>query len=300
MTGVLVIDKPAGFTSHDIVTIVKRKLGARKVGHTGTLDPIATGVLPLCINDATRLTRFIEDGRKEYLATIKLGEETDTYDTEGKIIAKGNTSLLTHNDIISAVNNFRGKIEQIPPIFSAIKRNGVPLYKLARQGIEVERRPRIVEIYDIEIKNIAIPFVDLRVECSRGTYIRSLAFDIGRRLGCGAHLFSLRRTKNGPFALERSISMEQLNCLKDSIEKNIIPIGRLFTNIPGIEVDVITAERILNGISPKFYPHSATERFIASINESEMVRFTTNGRMIALATYRGEDSFKLERVFKRQ
>lgn len=300
MTGVLVIDKPAGFTSHDIVTIAKRKLGARKVGHTGTLDPIATGVLPLCINDATRLTRFLEDGRKEYLATIKLGEETDTYDTEGKIIAKGNASLLTHNDIISAVNNFRGKIEQIPPIFSAIKRNGVPLYKLARQGIEVERRPRIVEIYDIEIKHIALPFVDLRVECSRGTYIRSLAFDIGRRLGCGAHLFSLRRTKSGPFTLEHSISMEQLNCLKDSIEKNIIPIGRLFINIPGIEVDVITAERILNGISPKFHPHSASERFIASINESEMVRFTTNGRMIALAIYRGEDGFKLERVFKRE
>lgn len=291
MNGVLIIDKPAGPTSHDVVMMVKKALRAKKVGHIGTLDPLATGVLPLCINDATRLARFLEDGKKEYLATIKLGEETDTYDSEGKVAAKGDITAITKENIVSVINDFKGRIKQIPPMFSAVKMNGAPLYKLAREHIEVERKPRDVEIYSIEVANITMPCVTFQVICSKGTYIRSLAFDIGRKLGCGAHLVGLRRMKSGMFSLKDSISITSFNDLQeDSLTKGVISVERLFANIPDIEVDAIVADRIRDGIAPKFS---------SSIGGNEMVKFTTNGKIVALATYKGMDGFKLERVFNK-
>ena len=151
MNGILVIDKPRGLTSHDVVMVVKKRLGANKAGHIGTLDPIATGILPVCINGATRLARFLEGGRKEYVASIKLGEETDTYDAEGNVVLKKDITSVRKEDIIAVVHSFRGRIRQTPPMFSAIKINGVALYRLARQGVEVERAPRDVEIYDIHV-----------------------------------------------------------------------------------------------------------------------------------------------------
>lgn len=299
MTGVLIIDKPTGPTSHDVVTMVKKRLGARKVGHIGTLDPLATGVLPLCINEATKLARFLEKGEKEYLATIKLGEETDTYDSEGVVVAKGDITSITKESIVSAINDFKGRIKQIPPMFSAVKMDGVPLYKLARQCVTVERKPRDVEIYSIDITNITLPFITINVICSRGTYIRSLAFDIGRKLGCGAHLASLRRMKSGIFSLKDSISINDLKDLQEDIlHNNIIPVERLFSNIPDIEVDTITANKIMDGMAPNTKTYSAGVNFFPSIRDNEMIRFTANGRIIALATYKGEDGFKLERVLK--
>lgn len=299
MTGVLIIDKPAGPTSHDVVTMVKKRLKAKKVGHIGTLDPLATGVLPLCINEATKLARFLEKGEKEYLATIKLGEETDTYDSEGVVVAKGDITSITEEGIVSAINDFKGRIKQIPPMFSAVKMGGVPLYKLARQCMEVERKPRDVEIYSIDITNITLPFIGINVICSAGTYIRSLAFDIGRKLGCGAHLVSLRRMKSGIFSLKDSISINDLKDLQEDIlHNNIIPIERLFSNIPDIEVDTITANKIMDGVVPNAKTFGAGVIFSSSIRDNEMIRFTTNGRIIALATYKDEDGFKLERVVK--
>lgn len=299
MTGVLIIDKPAGPTSHDVVTMVKKRLKARKVGHIGTLDPLATGVLPLCINEATKLARFLEKGEKEYLATIKLGEETDTYDSEGVVVAKGDITSITEEGIVSAINDFKGRIKQIPPMFSAVKMGGVPLYKLARQCMEVERKPRDVEIYSIDITNITLPFIGINVVCSGGTYIRSLAFDIGRKLGCGACLVSLRRMKSGIFSLKNSISVSDLKDLQEDIlHNNIIPVERLFSNLPDIEVDTITANKIRDGVVPNAKTFGAGVIFSSSIRDNEMIRFTTNGRIIALATYKDEDGFKLERVLK--
>ncbi|MBI3752761.1 MAG: tRNA pseudouridine(55) synthase TruB [Deltaproteobacteria bacterium] len=290
MNGVLIIDKPAGPTSHDVVLMVKKALRAKKVGHIGTLDPLATGVLPLCINDATRLARFLEDGKKEYLATIKLGEETDTYDSEGKVVAKGDTTAIAKENIVSVINDFKGRIKQIPPMFSAVKMNGAPLYKLARGHVEVERKPRDLEIYSIEVSNITMPCVTFQVICSKGTYIRSLAFDIGRKLGCGAHLAGLRRIKSGMFSLSDSIKVNALKDLQENmLDQNIMPVERLFADTPAIEVDETTAGRIRDGIAPKFS---------SSIGDNEMVRFMANGKIVALATYKGIDGFKLERVFK--
>lgn len=293
MNGVLIIDKPSGPTSHDVVMMVKKKLLAKKVGHIGTLDPLATGVLPLCINDATRLARFLEDGKKEYLATIKLGEETDTYDSEGKATATGDATSVTNENIISVINSFKGKIKQLPPAFSAVKIGGVPLYKLARANTAVERKPRDVEIYEIEITNITVPFITMQVTCSKGTYIRSLAFDIGRKLGCGAHLVGLRRVKSGLFSLENSVSVDSLKQHEDMLAKNIIPVERLFTNIPCIEVDKETAYKLQNGIAPE--PDMIQNS--SSIADNEMVRFMADGKIVALAAYKGANGFKLERVF---
>src|SRR3989344_3398755 len=292
MNGILVIDKPGGLTSHDVVMIVKKKLWANKAGHIGTLDPIATGILPVCINGATRLARFLEGGRKEYVASIKLGEETDTYDAEGNVVLKKDITPVRKEDIIAVVHSFRGRIRQTPPMFSAIKVNGVALYRLARQGVEVERAPRDVEIYDIHVEDIMFPFITVRIACSKGTYVRSLAFDIGKKLGCGAHLAGLIRTRSGIFSINDSVSMD------NACEKDIIAIERLFADLPGISVDEISALRIRNGLMP-FNNGSAMELNISSsIKDGEMIKFTLNGRIIALANYKGSNGFRLERVFK--
>ena len=292
MDGILVIDKPRGLTSHDVVMVVKKRLRANKAGHIGTLDPIATGILPVCINGATRLARFLEGGRKEYLASIKLGEETDTYDAEGNVVVKKDITAVRKEDIIAVVHSFRGRIKQTPPMFSAIKINGVALYRLARQGVEVERAPRDVEIYDIHVEDIMFPFITVRIACSKGTYVRSLAFDIGKKLGCGAHLAGLIRTRSGIFSINDSVSMD------NACEKDIIAIERLFADLPGISVDEISALRIRNGLMP-FNNGSAMELNISSsIKDGEMIKFTLNGRIIALANYKGSNEFRLERVFK--
>jgi tRNA pseudouridine55 synthase len=219
--GLLIVDKPDGIPSLEAVKEVKRRLGVKKAGHIGTLDPFATGVLPIVMNEGTKLVPFIQEEPKEYEATLKLGEETETDDRTGKVISRNAWEEIDPASLERTVNGFSGKLEQVPPMYSAIKVKGKPLYRLARKGIDVERKERPVEIFSIRVKEITLPLVRIQVSCSRGTYIRALGRDIGKRLGCGAHLVHLRRVRSGPFTLERSVSWERLT--ESSGEKNLLP-----------------------------------------------------------------------------
>ena len=208
--GVLVVDKPDGITSMDVVRVVKRRFMVKKAGHLGTLDPFATGVLPVILNEATKLVPFLEEETKEYEATLKLGEETSTDDPTGEVHFRSPYDTVTPAAVECAFESFVGIIEQIPPMFSAVKVHGKPLYRLARKGLEVERKKRTVNIFNLQIESMSLPEVHFRVSCSKGTYIRTLARDIGRKIGCGSHLLHLRRLRNGPFTLEQAVSWETL------------------------------------------------------------------------------------------
>ena len=201
-SGFLVMDKPRGWTSHDAVDAARRWLGTRRVGHLGTLDPLATGVLPLAVRDATKLAPFLQGGQKSYAGTIRLGEETDTLDAEGRTLRRHAGELPGEAEIEAALARFLGEILQLPPMFSAVKHQGVPLHRLARQGRVVERSAKRVRIDRIVLRKYAPPDLDFEVDCSAGTYVRALAHDLGQSLGCGAHLLGLRRTRSGPFTIE--------------------------------------------------------------------------------------------------
>jgi len=211
--GLLIVDKPEGMTSLEVVKEVKRRFCVKKAGHIGTLDPFATGVLPVVINEGTKLVPFLEEEPKEYEAILKLGEETTTDDLTGKVACRESWEHVTPELIHIVFQNFLGRIQQIPPMFSALKVHGKPLYRLARKGIEVERKEREVEIFNIQVEEIDLPQIRFKVSCSKGTYIRTLGKDIGKRIGCGAHLRSLRRIRSGPFTLRHAISWERLKSL---------------------------------------------------------------------------------------
>lgn len=221
MNGVLVADKPAGWTSHDVVAAVKKKLGAKKVGHLGTLDPMATGVLPLVINGATKYAETLGGGKKEYSASLLLGASTDTYDSSGKVTFSGDASTVTADDVARALAGFTGRISQFPPMYSAVKRNGVPLYKLARKGVTVEREPREVMVFSLAVISVELPVVRFTASCSRGTYIRSICHDLGEVLGCGAHMTALRRTGCGGFSIDEALSPE---ASASELATRVIPI----------------------------------------------------------------------------
>ncbi len=214
VSGFLNIDKPSGWTSSDVVAKIRAAFGLRKrrikVGHGGTLDPMATGVLPICIGGATRLAQFVLGGDKVYQMSARLGEETDTYDSEGRTIAIRDFQQVTKNDVVATISGFVGEIDQVPPMYSAIKKDGQPLYKLARQGRTVDRDPRRVTISSLTLTAWDTPDFDLHIECGSGFYARSLAHDIGTRLGCGAHMTALRRIRAGEFRVTDSVSLEQL------------------------------------------------------------------------------------------
>jgi len=208
--GILNVNKPWGKTSFNVVALVKRLTGERRVGHAGTLDPIATGVLPICLGQGTRIIEFLADATKTYRAQIELGVATDTYDASGKIIQKGDPSGISREQLESALVSFRGLIQQTPPMYSAVKHQGQRLYELARAGLEVERKSRPTKIYNLEIIDWQSPIVTVDVECGKGTYIRSLAHDLGQSLGCGANLKSLIRSGYGPFDIKNAVSVPQL------------------------------------------------------------------------------------------
>jgi len=210
MDGILNLNKPQGLTSFDIVARVKRITGERHTGHAGTLDPLATGVLPICLGKATRIIEYLFDETKTYLAEIQLGITTDSYDSTGKVIQTADASSVTRERVETALTAFRGSILQTPPMYSALKHNGTPLYKLAREGIEVERKSRPAQIDKLEITFWEAPVFGLEVVCGKGTYIRSLAHDIGQALGCGAIMKNLVRSRVGPFRLADSITLDQL------------------------------------------------------------------------------------------
>ena len=222
--GILIIDKDKGLTSHDVVAAIRRKFNIKKVGHAGTLDPNAIGVLVMLLGKGTKRSEDFLQEEKEYIATMKLGERTDSADCKGKLIQERPVNV-TVEEVKTAVTSFYGDIEQIPPMVSAKKIRGKRLYKLARKGIEVERQPRKINISEIEIEKIELPYVVFRVACSKGTYIRQLADDIGEKLGCGAHLTELRRTRSGEFTLERAMLLDTvLELSEDGLNENIIRI----------------------------------------------------------------------------
>jgi tRNA pseudouridine55 synthase len=210
LDGVLLVDKAAGMTSHDVVAIVRRRLCTKKVGHCGTLDPLATGLLLIVLGRGTKIQDLLMAEDKEYVGTMQLGVITDSQDADGKVIEERPVPELTREQIEAAFARFHGDFFQMPPMVSAIKKEGVPLYKLARQGKTIEREPRLVHVYAHEIQALRLPEIDFRVVCSKGFYVRTYAYDIGETLGCGAHLKSLRRTKSGRFTLDHAVTVDEI------------------------------------------------------------------------------------------
>ncbi len=253
VNGILVVDKPEGITSYDVVREMKSGIKGAKIGHLGTLDPLATGVLPILLGEGTKLAPFLEGGTKVYEATIHLGVTTDTQDKEGKKLRAVDLDGydLSHRRVEEVIQRFKGEIRQLPPMYSALKHKGRPLYKLARRGEEVRREPRKVEVYEFQVKGIDPPYVHLYIECSKGTYIRTLAHDIGQNLGCGAHLVELRRTQSGPFSLKDAFLLEDVKELmeKGELEKRILTLSQALDFFPGVEVGEDLALRIHQGQS---------------------------------------------------
>ena len=241
--GVLVIDKPAGLTSHDVVYRVRR-LFHSKVGHTGTLDPLATGVLVLLLGRATRLARFLRSDEKDYLAEIKLGTTTDTYDREGRVVSEKPVPPLDEAEVRAVLAGFVGSIKQVPPAYSAIKVGGRKLYERARRQEEVKPPERQIRIHRLELLGYEQETISVAVGCSAGTYIRSLAHDIGAVIGCGAHLWDLRRTRAGSFDLTRAVP---LSALPNWGSQMIIPVGELLPEVPRLDLAEATAERVRHG-----------------------------------------------------
>lgn len=251
MDGILVIDKPLGVTSHDMVSFTRRLFGIKKVGHTGTLDPAATGVLPICIGKATKAADMLTASDKGYTAQLVLGMTTDTLDAQGEILTEQPVSV-TREEFENAIMSFVGEIEQIPPMFSAIKQGGKKLYELARAGISVERKPRRVEIFKIEIHEIDMEnyTATISVYCSKGTYIRTLCEDIGMKLGCGAYMNTLRRIKSAGFTLSDSFTREELMKMKENgtLEGCVIPVDRVFEEYEKVYLDDFLSAKAKNGI----------------------------------------------------
>jgi tRNA pseudouridine55 synthase len=208
--GVLLVDKGQDMTSHDVVAVARRTLNTKKIGHCGTLDPMATGLLILVIGKATKIQDLLMSEDKEYTGSLELGKTTNTQDAEGEVLTEAEVPAFTEEEIKAAFEKYKGDFYQIPPMVSAIKKDGVPLYKLARQGKEVKRDPRFVHVFSHRIDGIDLPVVSFTVKCSKGFYVRTYAHDIGQDLGCGAHLKSLRRTRSGRFDMERAVTFEEL------------------------------------------------------------------------------------------
>jgi len=247
--GILNVNKPAGWTSHDVVAKIRGLLKGPKVGHAGTLDPAATGVLPILVGRGTRIAEYLLEWDKEYRAVLRLGQTTDTQDATGTVLATHSPDGLTDERIRAAIGPFRGRIVQTPPMYSAVKVAGVPLYKSARAGKTVEREPRTVEIYELDVLAIAGPDVTLRVRCSKGTYVRTLCADIGEALGVGGHLLSLQRTRVGPLTVERALTPDEIGARAQSgrLTDDLLPLDAALDMMPVVLVDERTAGRVRHG-----------------------------------------------------
>ncbi|HYL77230.1 MAG TPA: tRNA pseudouridine(55) synthase TruB [Bryobacteraceae bacterium] len=276
MDGVIVVDKPEGITSHDVVNRVRRLADTRKVGHLGTLDPMATGVLPLVIGRATRLAQFFATGEKKYEARIRFGWATDTYDREGTPISDAVEPHFTREELEAALAPFRGIILQTPPPYSAKKVAGTPAYKLARKQIAVELAPVEVHVFKLELVAFDGPTAQVHVHCSAGTYLRSIAHEAGQRLGCGAFLDALRRTASGEFTTEIAHPLERLQELASAgrLEEALIPPTQLLPEFPNAPVDALTAGQIRQGKDFRLSPFTARHgaKFVKAISqEGELI-----------------------------
>jgi tRNA pseudouridine55 synthase len=246
-SGFLVVDKPKGLTSHDVVDAARRWFGTRRVGHLGTLDPLATGVLPLAIRDATKLIPFLPEATKHYRGTIRLGEATDTFDAEGTVVARHEGAFPGPDTVRQVLQEFEGDILQQPPMYSSVKHAGEPLYRLARRGETVEREPRKVRIHSIALLDYAAPDVAIDVRCTPGTYVRALAEDLGQRLGCGAHLAGLRRLASAPFSIDAARTPESLDAAgEEELAAVLVPPAEAL-GIAAVRIDRDALARIRNG-----------------------------------------------------
>lgn len=287
MDGIINVYKPSGMSSFDVVRAVRKTAGIKKVGHTGTLDPLAFGVLPICIGKATKIVDYVMQDFKIYKAVLKLGVVTDTYDMEGKVLRTSEVNA-SEDDVISAIDSFVGTIDQIPPMYSALKVNGKKLYDLARQGIEVERKSRRITIYGIDIEKIEMPYVTFTVRCSKGTYIRSLCFDIGEKLKCGGVMYSLERTASGMFTKDNSVPLEKIN--KDNIEGYLIPIDEALHIYDKIYIDNKFEKLLVNGVVMK------DKSILDKIPEDVMCRtYMENGKFIGIGI-KTKDGFKIAKL----
>ena len=240
VSGILLLDKPVGITSNLALQKVKRLFDANKAGHTGNLDPMASGLLPICLGEATKVSGFLLDSDKTYLGTIRLGERTNTADAEGEVIDTRPVENIDEARVRDVLANFIGEQEQVPPMYSAIKQNGQPLYKLAREGIEVERKARKISIFNIDLLRLSANELEIGVHCSKGTYIRTLAEDIGEALGCGAHLSALRRTQSGPFDMQHVVTLAELEQLAEKgateLDKLLLPMESALVDWPQVSL----------------------------------------------------------------
>ncbi len=250
-SGILVLDKPKGMTSHDVVRHVRRITGVRKVGHAGTLDPMATGVLVICVGRATRLAEYITAADKSYQATMQLGVETDTYDADGRVLSSRPVGI-SRDQVEAALLEFTGSIDQVPPMYSAIKRQGRPLYTLARRGITVERQARQVRISRAELVHWAPPCATIAVTCSAGTYVRSLAHDLGQLLGCGAHLTQLARRRSGRFDLSDAVPLKELSA--ENWTDHLRPMDAAVSGLPVLAINPEAARQLIQGQSIPLLP----------------------------------------------
>ena len=289
MNGILNIFKPKGMSSFDVVRVVKKVAKTGKVGHTGTLDPEATGVLPVCIGRATKIIDYIMDSEKVYEVTFKLGIRTTTYDLEGEVLEERDTSNLRDEDILGVVKDFIGEYSQVPPMYSALKQNGVRLYELARKGIEVEREGRLIKIYNIEDFKINNPYVSMKVTCSKGTYIRSLCYDIGEKLGVFATMTELNRSKTSVFSQEKSININDLT--EENIEDYIVTMEEALSKYEAIIVHGKYVKLLVNGV------RVADNRFTKDkiINNTLYRVYDENNNFIGLGE-RNNAGFKIEKL----
>ena len=295
--GILNVRKEKGFTSHDVVAKLRGMTRQKKIGHTGTLDPDAEGVLPVCLGKATRLCEMMTDKEKAYEAVMVLGKETDTQDLSGTVLDTSATGHLTEEEVQEAILSFVGIYDQIPPMYSAVKVGGKKLYELAREGKEIERKARRVEIRSIRILEIRLPEVRFEVVCSKGTYIRTLCHDIGRKLGCGACMGDLLRTKSGNFTLDQSRTLSEIQEYLDGgrIGEILVPIDAMFPDAPKVSVKQGKEKTVYNGnaLSPDQIEDHIPEK------DGETIRvYGPDGRFLALYRYAGrEKKYQVEKMF---
>lgn len=279
--GFLVVDKPSGITSHDVVAILRRTLHQKRIGHTGTLDPFATGVLPIALGEGTKAIPYLDESIKMYQGVMRLGISTDTLDFTGNIVSQKECSHLTAEMIHAVIPGFIGEIVQLPPMFSAIKQGGVPLYKLARKGETVERKERGIVIHSLIIDRISLPEVAFTVRCSRGTYVRTLADDIGQALGVGAHLTALCRTVSGSFCLTDAITLDELSSsgLDDLLQRRVVCIRKALAGLLELELTESGCKRLRNGIAPTL---NDLEPLPGKITHAGRVKLIFNGELQAV------------------
>ncbi len=265
VNGILLLDKPSGLTSNAVLQIVKRLFQANKAGHTGSLDPLASGLQPICLGEATKASGFLLDADKHYRVRCKLGEKTSTGDTEGEVIESRPLDGIDVAAVEAVLVGFRGQIEQIPPMYSAVKHQGQRLYKLARQGVEVERAPRQVVIHELHLLGAELPYLDLDVRCTKGTYVRTLAEDIGEALGCGAHVTELRRLGVGPYDAESMVDLEALHRLAEegfaALDGQLLPIESALAQWPDVRLSPDATFYLRQG-QPVLVPHAPTSGWV--------------------------------------